>query len=43
MEFEVKKLPKKIMLEAKRLLPNANYVGFSLTQGNKYRKKLVNL
>ena len=25
--------------EAKRLLPNNNYVGFSITQGNKYRKK----
>jgi len=25
--------------EAKKLLPNNNYVGFSITQGNKYRKK----
>ena len=25
--------------EAKRLLPNNNYIGFSITQGNKYRKK----
>ena len=28
-----------MLLEAKRLLPNSNYVGFSLTQGNEYRKK----
>ena len=27
------------MKEAKRLLPNSNYVGFSITQGNEYRKK----
>ena len=25
--------------EAKRLLPNNNYIGFSITQGNEYRKK----
>ena len=25
--------------EAKRLLPNNNYIGFSVTQGNEYRKK----
>jgi ADP-heptose:LPS heptosyltransferase len=25
--------------EAKRLLPKSNYIGFSITQGNKYRKK----
>ena len=39
LNFKVKKLPKEILNEAKRLLPNSNYVGFSLTQGNKYRKK----
>ena len=38
-EFKVSKLPKNILSEAKRLLPNSNYVGFSVTQGNKYRKK----
>ena len=27
------------MDEAKKLLPANNYVGFSLTQGNAYRKK----
>ena len=27
------------MNEAKRLLPKNNYIGFSITQGNEYRKK----
>ena len=39
MEFKVNKLPKALISEAKRLLPNTNYVGFSITQGNEYRKK----
>ena len=39
LEFKVNKLPKEILEEAKRLLPNSNYVGFSITQGNEYRKK----
>ena len=38
-EFKVNKLPKEILSEAKKLLPGSNYVGFSLTQGNEYRKK----
>ena len=33
------KLPKNLLNEAKRLLPKTNYVGFSVTQGNMYRKK----
>ena len=37
--FRLDQLPKNILNEAKRLLPNKNYIGFSLTQGNKYRKK----
>ena len=37
--FKMNNLPKEILNEAKKLLPNSNYVGFSLTQGNKYRKK----
>ena len=37
--FKTKKLSKEILSEAKKLLPNSNYVGFSITQGNKYRKK----
>ena len=39
LEFKTNKLPKEILTEAKKLLPNSNYVGFSITQGNKYRKK----
>jgi ADP-heptose:LPS heptosyltransferase len=38
-EFKTEQLSKQIKNEAKKLLPNSNYVGFSLTQGNKYRKK----
>ncbi len=39
LDFKVNKLSKDILKEAKRLLPNSNYVGFSITQGNEYRKK----
>ncbi len=39
LDFKVKKLPREILNEAKKLLPNSNYVGFSITQGNEYRKK----
>jgi len=38
-DYDIKKIPKKYFDEAKRLLPNSNYIGFSLTQGNVYRKK----
>ncbi|MDC0447621.1 lipopolysaccharide heptosyltransferase family protein [Pelagibacteraceae bacterium] len=37
--FNYNNLPKNLLNEAKRLLPKTNYIGFSLTQGNKYRKK----
>ena len=37
--FNCNKLPKILLNEAKRLLPKNNYIGFSITQGNKYRKK----
>ena len=37
--FNCSKLPKNLMNEAKKLLPKSNYIGFSITQGNKYRKK----
>ena len=37
--FNCDKLPKNLINEAKRLLPKSNYIGFSITQGNKYRKK----
>ena len=37
--FNFNKLSKSLLNEAKKLLPKSNYVGFSVTQGNKYRKK----
>ena len=39
LDFKVNNLPKEILKEAKKLLPDSNYVGFSITQGNEYRKK----
>ena len=38
-EFTENKLSYAIRSEAKRLLPEDNYIGFSITQGNKYRPK----
>ena len=38
-EYDTKKINPKFTLEAKNLLPNKNYVGLSITQGNVYRKK----
>ena len=37
--YDIKNIPKKYFEESERLLPNKNYIGFSLTQGNVYRKK----
>jgi ADP-heptose:LPS heptosyltransferase len=37
--FNYNKLSKNLLNEAKRLLPKNNYIGFSITQGNEYRKK----
>ena len=37
--FNCDKLPKNLINEAKKLLPKSNYIGFSITQGNQYRKK----
>ncbi len=37
--FSLDKLDELYINEAKKLLPNKNYIGFSLTQGNEYRKK----
>ena len=37
--YDIKKIPKKYFDESVRLLPDKNYIGFSLTQGNVYRKK----
>ena len=39
LKFNIKDLEKKYKAEAKRLLPDNNYIGFSLTQGNLYREK----
>ena len=38
-EYDISKIDKKFADEAKRLLPEQNYVGFSISQGNVYRKK----
>ena len=38
-DFSVQMLKKKYINESKKLLPGNNYIGFSLTQGNAYRKK----
>jgi len=38
-KFDLKNLNQIYKSEAKRLLPDKNYIGFSLTQGNAYRKK----
>ena len=38
-KFNFNKLPKNLLNEARRLLPKSNYIGFSITQGNLYRKK----
>ncbi len=38
-EFDYSKLSKNLLNEAKKLLPKSNYIGFSITQGNVYRKK----
>ena len=39
LEYNIENLPKEFIRTAKKLLPNNNYIGFSLTQGNAYRKK----
>ena len=38
-DFKIEQISKEILAEADRLLPKKNYIGFSITQGNKYRKK----
>ena len=39
LDFKINQLPKEILKEAKKLLPKSSYIGFSITQGNEYRKK----
>ena len=38
-KYNVNKIDSIYFNEAKRLLPGKNYIGFAITQGNKYRKK----
>jgi len=38
-DFKIDQISKEILNEADRLLPKKNYIGFSITQGNEYRKK----
>jgi len=38
-DYNLNNINKKFFDEAERLLPNNNYIGFSITQGNEYRKK----
>ena len=38
-DFDLNKLDQIYINEAKKLLPASNYIGFSITQGNEYRKK----
>ena len=38
-KYDFNEINEKYFNEAKRLLPDDNYVGFSVTQGNEYRKK----
>ena len=38
-DYNINKIDKKFYTESNRLLPEKNYVGFSITQGNIYRKK----
>ena len=38
-EYKMDLINKKYFDEAKKLLPQKNYIGFSITQGNEYRKK----
>ena len=38
-DYDIKNISEHFFDESKRLLPDKNYVGFSITQGNVYRKK----
>ena len=38
-DYDIKNISKKYLDESVRLLPGKNYIGFSITQGNIYRKK----
>jgi len=38
-DYQTNRIDRKFYNEAKKILPNKSYIGFSLTQGNIYRKK----
>ena len=38
-DYNIRNIPKKYFEESEKLLPGKNYIGFSITQGNVYRKK----
>jgi ADP-heptose:LPS heptosyltransferase len=38
-KYDINSIDNKYFEEAKRLLPDDKYIGFSITQGNEYRKK----
>ena len=38
-DYDINKIEDKFTAESERLLPKKNYIGFSITQGNIYRKK----
>ena len=38
-DYDINKIEDKFTTESKKLLPKNNYIGFSITQGNVYRKK----
>ena len=42
-EYSTENISKKYYFEDKKLLPESNYIGLSITQGNKYRKKSWNV
>ena len=39
LKYNILTINEDYFIEAKKILPNSNYIGFSLTQGNVYRKK----
>ena len=38
-DYDVELIKQDLLAEARRILPNNSYIGFSITQGNEYRKK----
>ena len=39
LKYNIESINNDYFIEAKKILPNNNYIGFSITQGNVYRKK----